>query len=608
MALQCVYVTGCHAFATCFAYAPSLNLPSAADSNRIYRSNFVGVTNTSLSSSAFSGESQRLRNLSTVCSSKSNHPARLNSSIAAAAASLSTRNHASGRLSRSSNSGCSMPCTSTIRRRVRCSAGGEGEETEKGKEGQKQGPSISTATEEPGPEDVSSSKITPEVGGGDGPPPGKGQNPKGVQLDTYSLFELLGPEKVDQEDVKLLKDKLFGYTTYWVTGQEPFGDSGEGVLLLGNLRGQREEVYARLLKGVKELTGDKYDLFMIEEPNAEEDDPRGGPRVSFVLLRKEASVGAPTSVWQYIIAIILGLLTAGACLELGLASQVSKLPPDVVAYFSAVNPDELEPPELQVLVPFVRNALPLAYGVFGVQIFHEVGHRLVAAQKKVRMSIPFLVPNITIGSFGAVTQFKSTCPDRSAKFDISVAGPLAGGALSLAMFTVGLALSASPEAQEQLVQVPSVLFQGSFALGLATRVALGYDAMHAAVVGLHPLVIAGWCGLTTTAFNSLPVGCIDGGRAMQAAFGKKALSVSSLVTYLLLGLGVLGGTLSLPWGLYILIVQRNQEKPALNDVTGVGPWRQGVLVATITLAVMALLPIWDELAADLGIGLATPLL
>lgn len=42
-------------------------------------------------------------------------------------------------------------------------------------------------------------------------------------------------------------------------------------------------------------------------------------------------------------------------------------------------------------------------------------------------------------------------------------------------------------------------------------------AMHAATVPIHPLVIAGWCGLTTSAFNMLPVGCLDGGRAVQVS-------------------------------------------------------------------------------------------
>lgn len=65
-------------------------------------------------------------------------------------------------------------------------------------------------------------------------------------------------------------------------------------------------------------------------------------------------------------------------------------------------------------------------------------------------------------------------PNRSAKVDISVAGPIAGAALSFSMFYVGLLLSSNPEAPGDVVQVPSMLFQGSLLLGLISRGALGY--------------------------------------------------------------------------------------------------------------------------------------
>ncbi|RWW67976.1 hypothetical protein BHE74_00024531 [Ensete ventricosum] len=73
----------------------------------------------------------------------------------------------------------------------------------------------------------------------------------------------------------------------------------------------------------------------------------------------------------------------------------------------------------------------------------------------------------------------------------------------------------------------------------------------------HPTILIYYllCGLTTSAFNMLPVGCLDGGRAIQGAFGKNTLFGFGLATYSLLGLGVLGGPLSLPWGLYVLICQ-----------------------------------------------------
>ncbi|KAG4122024.1 hypothetical protein ERO13_D11G242200v2 [Gossypium hirsutum] len=376
------------------------------------------------------------------------------------------------------------------------------------------------------------------------------------QIDSFKLMELLGPEKVDPADVKLIKDKLFGYSTFWVTKEEPFGDLGEGILFLGNLRGKREDVFAKLQTQLAEIVGDKYNLFMVEEPDSEAPDPRGGPRVSFGLLRKEVSEPGPTTLWQYVIAILLFLLTIGSSVELGIASQ-------------------------------------------------ELGHFLAAFPKKVKLSIPFFIPNITLGSFGAITQFKSILPDRSTQVDISLAGPFAGAALSFSMFAVGLLLSSNPDAAGDLVQVPSMLFQGSLLLGLISRATLGYAAMHAATVSIHPLVIAGWCGLTTTAFNMLPVGCLDGGRAVQGAYGKGALVGFGLTTYTLLGLGVIGGPLSLPWGLYVLICQRTPEKPCLNDVTEVGTWRKTAVTVTVFLVVLTLLPVWDELAEELGIGLVS---
>lgn len=418
------------------------------------------------------------------------------------------------------------------------------------------------------------------------------------QIDSFKLMELLGPEKVEPADIKVIKEKLFGYSTFWVTREEPFGDLGEGILFLGNLRGKREDVFSKLQSLLAEVMGDKYNLFMVEEPNSEEPDPRGGPRVSFGLLRKEVSEPGPTSLWQYVIALLLFLLTIGSSVELGIASQINRLPPEIVKYFT--DPNAVEPPDMQLLLPFVDSALPLAYGVLGVQLFHEVGHFLAAFPRKVRLSIPYFIPNITLGSFGAITQFKSILPDRKTTVDISLAGPFAGSMLSFSMFAVGLLLSSNPAVADDLVLVPSTLFQGSLLLGLISRAALGYTAIHAATVPVHPLVIAGWCGLTTSAFNMLPVGCLDGGRAVQGAFGKNALIAFGLATYTLLGLGVLGGPLSLPWGLYVLICQRTPEKPCLNDVTEVGTWRKAALAVAVFLVVLTLLPVWDELAEELG--------
>ena len=71
------------------------------------------------------------------------------------------------------------------------------------------------------------------------------------------------------------------------------------------------------------------------------------------------------------------------------------------------------------------------------------------------------------------------------------------------------------------------------------------------------------------------------GTILQAAFGKSALAVTSFFTYIGLALGFLGSSLSLPFGLFVLIVQRDAEKYIQDQVR---PWRSWFRAASGMLA------------------------
>lgn len=71
--------------------------------------------------------------------------------------------------------------------------------------------------------------------------------------------------------------------------------------------------------------------------------------------------------------------------------------------------------------------------------------------------------------------------------DVSLAGPFSGAALSFSMYIVGLLLSSNPDASGDLVQVPSMLFQGSLLLGLISRTTLGY--VYVSPRGLNLLIV-----------------------------------------------------------------------------------------------------------------------
>jgi membrane-associated protease RseP (regulator of RpoE activity) len=68
--------------------------------------------------------------------------------------------------------------------------------------------------------------------------------------------------------------------------------------------------------------------------------------------------------------------------------------------------------------------------------------------------------------------------------------------------------------QANLVPVPATLLQGSLALGSLLQGVVG-EVRPGGSIPVHPMVIAGWAGLVSTAFNLLPVGCTDGGRMCQ---------------------------------------------------------------------------------------------
>lgn len=52
--------------------------------------------------------------------------------------------------------------------------------------------------------------------------------------------------------------------------------------------------------------------------------------------------------------------------------QINRLPPEVVKFLT--DPNYVEAPDMELLFPFVESALPLAYGVLGVLLFHVSIH------------------------------------------------------------------------------------------------------------------------------------------------------------------------------------------------------------------------------------------
>jgi membrane-associated protease RseP (regulator of RpoE activity) len=371
---------------------------------------------------------------------------------------------------------------------------------------------------------------------------------------------------IPAEDLKSLQG-IFGIDTFFATETIPYQ---EGVIFKGNMRGvEPEEVFSRLSTSLEERLGDRYRLFLVESPE-------GRP---VVIVLPSSNDPQPATLPQKILAISLLVATIATSLE---------------AAGLLLNFDFFNNPER------FREVLPLSAGIWTIFAAHELGHWWQAKRHNVRISWPFFIPSWQIGSFGAITRFESLIPNRTALFDISLAGPAVGGIVSLLMLIVGLVLSH----QGSAFQLPAQFFQGSILVGTLARIFLG-ASLQTNLVGVHPLMIVGWLGLVVTALNLMPAGQLDGGRMVQAIYGRKTARRTTIATLVVLGIVALANPanpLILYWAIVILFLQRSLERPSLNEITEPNDTRAILALLALFLMVATLIPLTPALAVRLGIG------
>jgi len=81
-------------------------------------------------------------------------------------------------------------------------------------------------------------------------------------------------------------------------------------------------------------------MMVEEEASMDDEGGRTEPRVSFVIVPTVLTMPQPTTGWQLAVATVLALATAVSAVQLGLVAEVSRLPPDFVAWFA--QPENVE--------------------------------------------------------------------------------------------------------------------------------------------------------------------------------------------------------------------------------------------------------------------------
>jgi membrane-associated protease RseP (regulator of RpoE activity) len=384
-------------------------------------------------------------------------------------------------------------------------------------------------------------------------------NNETIQTETEEIFP------IPAEDLQKIKG-IFALDTFFSTETISYQ---EGAIFKGNLRGEPDVVYRSLSEKLNNLLADKYRLFLVESPE-------GKP---VVIILPRTNDPKPATLAQKNLSLVLLVATIATSLEAaGLLLGFD--------WFQQLGR--------------YSEALPIAIGLWIILAAHEFGHWFYAKRHDIRLSLPYLIPSWQIGSFGSITRFESLVPHRAALFDVALAGPAIGGLVSFVLLVIGLILSHPGS----LFQLPTGFLQGSILVGTLAKVILG-SQLEASLVDVHPLMIIGWLGLVINALNLMPAGQLDGGRIIQAIYGRKTARRTTIATLVILGLVAIfnpGNPIPLYWGILILFLQRDLERPSLNELSEPDDTRAAFGLLALFLMLATLIPLSAGLAGTLGIG------
>jgi membrane-associated protease RseP (regulator of RpoE activity) len=234
----------------------------------------------------------------------------------------------------------------------------------------------------------------------------------------------------------------------------------------------------------------------------------------------------------------------------------------------------------------------LAYmaAVLAILLTHEMGHFLQTVRYGIPASYPLCipVPFNPIGTMGAVIGMDGSRADRRQIFDIGIAGPLAGLAVAVPVFWLGikrlnLADGAMPGEIEFYLPVI-----GQWMLEWAHPTAAWSGEKWVALSELNPYFMAGWVGMLITGLNMLPISQLDGGHTIYALFLERAhvfarVFVSFAILYVVINLDE--AVLWTPM-LLLVIFLGIHHPPTRNDNVPLGPVRWAIGLASLAIPVL----------------------
>lgn len=389
-------------------------------------------------------------------------------------------------------------------------------------------------------------------------------------------------EKAETLDLQKVK-RAFGVDTFYATEALNFGNGG---VFRGNLRKPIEEVMPILERKLSEAAGIEVVFWLLEDTvdGIKKQGCMVQPKSEIDYYFECKSLNTP---WGYIWIIILCIATFGTIAWM----SVSFLKPDAT------------------LNDYVADVIPLLCGFLSIFGVSEIVTRVTAARYGVKLSPSIPVPSTWTGCLGIMNDYASLLPNNKAVFDIPVARAasayLTSGVLAVAAFVANGSFNGGDNA---LYVNPQFFFNNPLLSSINIVIGpyaddLGNVSPHAIEgigVPVDPVALAGLLGIVVTSLNLLPSGRLEGGRIAQALFGVDvALRLSYGTTFLLLIGALKGSLLCLVWGLFTVILRREEEILAKDTITPLGYGRYGWGLVLAIICFFTLFPYSNMFSSSL---------
>ena len=246
------------------------------------------------------------------------------------------------------------------------------------------------------------------------------------------------------------------------------------------------------------------------------------------------------------------------------------------------------------LWPILRDGLPFSLTLLTILGVHEMGHYVAGRLHGVKVTLPYFIPlpiSNSLGTMGAVIFIKSPLMNRRALFDVGIAGPLAGLALAIPLYMIGLQQQATVGLPQTWVQAGILRVSNPPLLEAAASLVVDTNNLDRFVFYRHPMALAAWFGVLLTALNLLPLGQFDGGHVAYALLGRRAWPLATLTFGLLFLLGITGAWFAwLIWA-FMGLLTGLRHPPPFDDLSPLGRVRIMIGLLTAILFCLIIVPV-----------------